>query len=216
MGVTRLDEYTQFCSGLLYNLGDNPPEYTPELFVRKLLKLEPPSLKMYAGIAVHKAVELMQDGVIHNGTIVDEWTINCNKDIIIETPDCRELAIQKSIDDVTIFGRVDSLDSSTVHDFKTTGSYNYEKYQASYQWRTYLWILNYDRFIYDVAITKTDEDKKIVDIMDYKKIELRRYPNLDNDVENKIRDYVYCLKQLAPLILKVARENNIDWKYRSK
>jgi hypothetical protein len=212
---SRLDSYKQFLTGLLYSFGENPPEYTDEIFVRQLLKLEPASAKMEAGTIMHRVFELAEYGNLSRVSL-NGWTMICPDSVNfeVELPECREIPIKAIVGDKPIFGKVDSISATTVRDLKFTGKFDAERYMQSMQWKTYLTMTRFDNFIYDVIVTDTDEINKVITIKSYEKLTLYRYDNLDEEVKECINNYWELLNHLKPLIFEIAAANNIEIKER--
>lgn len=212
--VSRLDSFAQYLTGYLHNYGENPPEFTNEIFVNQLLKLQPPSLAMEAGSALHKIVENAEYNELPNKIVVDSWTINCPDDlnIIISYPYCREIPLTYSFDNITIFGKVDAIDSNNIHDLKITSSINMDRYNKSWQWKTYLTMANMERFVYDLLKVNIDEKNKIINIKEYDKLVLYAYPNMQMEVKEFILDYWYFLESIKDLIIEKAIANNVKIK----
>lgn len=209
---SRLDEYKQFMTGYLYeSYSENKPspEYTSEMFVRRLLKLETPPIQMETGIILHSIIEKAKYGNIEKSIYYNNWKINFNLDITLDYPELREINIKTDIAGYPIFGKVDAINISTVHDLKFTSNFKPEKYMESYQWKVYLLMTNLNKFIYDVFSIHIKEQERIINVNDYNKLELYKYECMQNDVAECICDYWECLENLKPLIFKMAQENNI-------
>lgn len=241
MAVSRLDRYKQYLTGYTYKAyGDTPaPEYTDELFVRELLKLEPQKAKMLGGIAAHSMLEHCQYGDLGNCR-VDEWDIIIDCDAIVEVPQMREVSVEKWFNGIPMFGRVDAMDANRVRDDKFTKQINIDNYIDSMQWKAYLSAVNYDIFVYDlfqvkvkihtdnISVETYDDENdlfiqtsvlnrilsKSITITDYQRLELYRYPTMDDDVHQCMQGYWDLLESLKPLIFDIAKQNNIEIKER--
>lgn len=199
---SRLDMFAQYLTGELYSFGDRP-EFSTEIFIDKILKLEDPFgfSKADAGTAVHEIIELSQyDVPIFNKIASNGWQVYSLANLSIQVPVVRECKVMGMIKDVYITGRVDSIDGVSIHDIKTTSKYDPEKYISSYQWKTYCLLTGLKRFIYDIITVKVDEDNKIVTLLDYNKVSLSIYPGMLQEVEELVTHYKDTLILLIPQI----------------
>lgn len=197
---SRLDEFRDYLSGETFT-GE---EYTTEAFIQRLTERQE-TAKMSAGTAVHKVLELASDGAIETAE-QDGWNITFDLDATIELPPLREIQLSRHHYGETLFGRVDSITGTTVHDTKTTEQVDAERYADSYQWRGYLWMSGRSSFVYDILKTKVDADAMTVTITDYVKLTFHRYPELDRDVERLFARYVDTIQTLGILDVRTAAE----------
>lgn len=196
--ASRLDEFRRYQSGETFT-GD---EYTTEAFVSYLTECHE-TAKMAAGTAVHRALELAEDGDLS----ADEqfgWKITFALDAELALPPLREIPMCREHNGTTLFGRVDSITGATVRDIKTTAQVDADRYAESYQWRAYLWMSGRDRFVYDVLKVKIDEDAQTVSVVDYVPLVFARYPGLDRDVEMLLDEYANAVRALG--VLEMAGE----------
>ena len=211
MAISRLDAFEQYKKGVLYDFGGRP-EYTEQLFVNQLLKLDPPSAKMMGGIAVHELVEKMGFQCLEQPFLYKDWLIlPPEQDLTIEMPQARELKTVLTIDNISIYGRVDAIDCNAIHDLKTTSKIDAERYFNSWQWRAYLLAENKHKFIYDILTVKICDElqQPEVRILDYTKLEMNSYNAMYEDVRNILHEYWDCLESLKELIKETAIKNNI-------
>lgn len=208
---SRVDTFAQFLTGELYSFGDRP-EFSTEMFIDKLLKLETFSPKAECGTAIHKALEESTYGILPETFTVNGWTVVIPETIDFELaiPQIREVWVQGCIVDVNVVGRVDSINAIAVHDIKTTSKYDPEKYIDSYQWKMYCLMTGLDKFVYDVITVKVDEVFKSVEITGYEKLELYTYPTMQAEVESIVTEYKAMLLRLEPLIVNRVNEYNKD------
>lgn len=195
---SRLDEFRQFLTGETFT-GE---EYTPEMFAARLSSFEP-TAKMLAGTAVHRVLELAQYGELA-GAEEAGWKISFDLDAELQLPEMREIPLAREHSGETLFGRVDSITGTAVHDIKTTEQVDPDRYAESYQWRGYLWMSRRDVFVYDLLKAKVDADAMSVSIIDYTRISFNRYPALDADVERLFGQYVEAVNSLGILIKEAA------------
>lgn len=191
--ASRLDEFRRYLSGETF-AGD---EYTPEAFTAYLTeRAETP--KMEAGTAVHRALELAGDGEIEETEQLG-WRIRFELDDALPLPTLREIPLSRRHHGTTLFGRVDSITKTTVHDIKTTAQVEADRYADSYQWRAYLWMSGRDRFVYDCLKAKIDEDNLVITITEYVQLTFHRYARLDQDVEILLDRYAETIDALGIL-----------------
>lgn len=215
MIVSNLDNFAQYLSGEFYDKS----EYTTELFVENLLRIIPPSRNMKIGTIIHSIFENipLNNSIstieLSNQFTHNKWQINIDDklDLKIALPSCKEISINKEIPhlNAAIRGRVDNIGGTTVHDLKVSSQFDVERYMYSWQWKTYLWMTEYDNFIYDVLVSTIHPDKDIITIKDYQQLSVYRYSNMNIEVENFIQEYVYCLNLLKPHIIRTAQKYNI-------
>ena len=209
---SRLDEFIQFQSGVNFK-GD---EYTLEVFIDKLLKIEPPSdcRKRNAGTAGHNVLELLAYGVpVHKCDVAVEdeiWTVVFDCQTHVQLPVIRESWVRGIFADVTIRGKVDAIDAISVHDHKFTSSIDIDKYMSSMQWKMYLLMTGRERFVYNLFTVKVDDDVNIVTIKDYQRLVLTAYDGMAEEVEKIISEYKDFLITITPLLnARVAEYNKL-------
>jgi hypothetical protein len=189
--ASRLDEF------LMYQAGEkwDGSEYTAEEFAARLRDTSE-SLKMSAGTAVHKSLELAQPGEIFTDQ-QNGWTIRYELDAAIYLPRLREVPLQRDHNGITLFGRCDSLTATSVHDIKTTSAIDPDRYAESYQWRAYLWMSGRPVFFYDIFKAKIDEETYTVTLTDYVCLRFHRYAAMDRDVERVIEEFAAAVDALG-------------------
>jgi hypothetical protein len=211
---SQLDNYKQFLTGVVYNYGDNPPEYTVELFINRLLRLEPVSYHLTAGTAFHKWLELAPSGKLPDSATVNDWSIICPPDVNIEIslPACREVKVSGIIGGIKIYGRVDGIDAIKVYDTKTTGKFDVDNYMNSMQYKAYLMMTGLDQFQYDIFQIDKDENNCCITLESYNAFVLYRYANMENEVTECVLGYWDLLNNLAPQIIDTAKKHNLTIK----
>lgn len=188
--ASKLDDFRDYLSGETFT-GE---EYTTEMFRARLLEREE-TAKMAAGTAVHKVLELASVGELSEAE-QDGWRITFDLDADLPLPPMREVPLSRWHAGETLFGRVDSITATTVHDIKTTAAIDAERYLESYQWRAYLWMSGRDTFVYDLFKTKVNEDERTVTITEYAPLRVHRYDGMDGDVERVFEEYVRAIRCL--------------------
>jgi hypothetical protein len=211
---SKLDNFAQFLTGRLHEYEDVTgmvPDYTDELFVERLL-ISIPSINMTVGTKLHSLLEHLRTGdVIEDKFVHDGLMVNIKIDLDLELLPIKEQMITKNIGDIIIRGKLDGMSKTTISDYKFTKNIQLEKYMESFQWKVYLWMTGKNHFVYDLFEVEIIEDNGIVyvNINNYDKLELMRYPYMNNDVEDMYHQYLYTLKVLKPLIIDTAKKHNI-------
>lgn len=169
----------------------------------RLLRTEPPNERMKMGTAFHSILEdppeiietIEKDGYI--------FKIECDAEIIL--PQIREIRASKVylINGVlvTLTGGTDGITGNKISDHKLTFKENPETYFESYQWRAYLDIYNADRFDYIIYTAKQNGNE--ITIKNISTLPMYRYPRMENDLRQGIRDLLEFAKEHVPeLIIK--------------
>ena len=127
-----------------------------------------------------------------------EWQVAPHVDMTLVRPVVRQMEVERTYVDGGMYlrmrGRIDGAHGVTIDDYKTTGhSIDLMKYADSFQWRCYLaaWP-EMERFQYEVFQLN---DKDVV--TDHKTLTLARYPDLEQEVFDKVRGYAAFLRSLV-------------------
>lgn len=218
---SKLDTFAMYLTNSYWGRKDedgNDIEFTDELFIAELLKQFEKTPEMKAGTALHKILELANEGTdistipcieLNNEVFNFCYTIQDNAELHI--PQLREQKILKTYNGITINGVVDALNGNTVYDHKLTKQINYSKYQNSYQWKIYLWMLNMNYFTYNVFQAKVKNDNNIytVEINKFSSFNFENYPSMFSEIEDFYSYYWEVLINLKPLLIETAHKNNI-------
>lgn len=177
---------------------------TIEDLQRKLRHQEPPTDAMEAGAAFAKFFERTRTGEI--GTVVESgWTFDFS-DLDMELPisPVRELKAEVVLDTpsglVTLVGKVDGLNGTTVVDQKLTQRFDAERYLDSLQWRAYLMMFNANKFVYDVFVGKYKA--RTVGIDEYHRLAFWTYPDLADDVQVAVEEAADLITTYCPELVK--------------
>lgn len=214
---SKLDMFQGYLNGYAYK-GFNVPDYTKEAFIRDLIGAKVSDwTKADIGSAFHSVIEHAGFKTIPSEFTEDGFNFKIDCDIKLVLPANREQAVTRTIDGVTINGKVDAVSDTKIHDIKTTGwhgtknstydiehSTNMEKFIESWQWKCYLWMTGLDEFEYNVFELEHHlrEDNTIIlsEVKNYLEIPCGRYDGLDSDVEGFIRHYMEFLRDNEQLI----------------
>ena len=172
-------------------------------FLADLRKENPATQAMMAGRALHKILELSDQGSIveHNQ---DEFSFEFNAHIEISLPKIRELKAEQKIivndKAVTLVGVVDGIQGNCVFDHKTTASaFDAEKYLDTFQWRIYLELFQADIFQWNVFQWREDTKKpKRYIITDFHQLRAYRYPDMRKDIEHEIALFLDFARHYLP------------------
>lgn len=185
-------------------------EQDMETFVMELLKLTPFPKKAEAGVAFHDYIEKFGYGDLPLNFTSNGWNIiNNNVNVIIPYPFAREVKFNKNWNDINIFAVVDGIDNFRIHDIKTTSKLNVEKYMESWQWKIYLWLTEMQTFIYDIFTVDINEIDNILTLKNYDRIELKRYPNMVNDIDNIFNEYSNYLDTIKPVFESIIDKHKL-------
>ncbi len=199
MSPSRIDNY-------IYHR-DNESS-TVEHFIVQLLRLEPMSRNVLAGIAGHAYIERLLVGEMENNFSINGWqfSINPKLDITIALPLDREKWCSKDFGEIQILGKTDAIGADIIHDYKFTSKINIEKYMQSWQWQVYLWMTGLSKFVYNIFEIDIDDDSDKATITDYQELKIYRYNGLDERVCGILAEYSNYLDLIKPHIDKMKGE----------
>jgi hypothetical protein len=174
-------------------LFDGDEEPTIEQIVGRITKDEP-SEQMKAGSAFHVGMERAALGGSYDRFEVDGYKFLL-PEAELELSPIREMRAFKDYGDLTVAGKVDSIDGRIVMDHKTTGRVDLDRYLDGCQWRFYLDIFGADIFRWHIfEITETDP--KVYRVKAPQVLEITRYPELHDDCAGLASDYLAFARQM--------------------
>jgi len=231
LSITTIDWWLSWEEATLYELQG------------KLTHRQPQTEAMLRGIAFHEALAHLSslcEGADYTTTdSIDSrgFTFDFNGvEIQIESvsPYQTELKIERRIDsslldteigsEITLVGKVDRIDGSTVEDHKTTSHFDAERLLASWQWRFYLWLTGADVFrwhVYEMKPMETPRKafaawlKRFDDwrdnppaeelaaalrrykVTNYHQLEAARYPNLEAECLGAMDQFLRAVNLLC-------------------
>lgn len=156
----------------------------------RILGKQEETQEMKAGTALHQALAYDLDGKQELNTIFASgfrFDFNCACEVVL--PTIREQEFAKHYGDILVTGHVDGLIGNMVIDYKTTQQFDWDRYMESYQWRFYLDMSECDQFLYQIFVLKPFGPEGNYEIRDTHKIRQYRYPELNRDCEDLVRDY---------------------------
>lgn len=147
-----------------------------------------PSDAMRAGTALHKALENaaeMECGSLVSGDY--RFDFNCECQVII--PTVKECEFRKEYGDIEVVGHVDGLLGKRVTDYKSTETFDPDRYMESYQWRFYLDMSGCDEFWYQVFVIKPFGPPMSYSVRETHLLKQYRYPEQHADCERLVDDF---------------------------
>lgn len=156
----------------------------------------PPTESMLAGSALHKALELADEGE-RDTLSADgyEFVITANIDLAL--PKCREIFATKDYGPIVISSRVDVLDGKRVEDHKATSRFDPDRFLNGYQWRFYLDIFGCDVFRWNV-FEISELKPKVYEVRNFHRLEQCRYPALAMDCRDLAADLAAFVREYMP------------------
>lgn len=191
-------------------------EWCIELFVKKILGLEPTNYAASAGTALHKILETHPAGSILDAASANGWDFKFLIDKELYIPPIKEVAVSGYIGSHRIKGTCDAVDDEAVYDHKTAQDFDYEKYFSSWQWKMYLLLTDRLKFVYYVYLTKFNKraDKTLADqcvsIIGFEEIPLHAYATMRKDCIEVIDWYFKVLTESEELVRTMAIANNVE------
>lgn len=162
----------------------------------------PPTVAMEAGTAFHRALELSPTGMEAESLGANNYTFNIVGDIELELPPVREVRASKTwvVDGlpIAISGQVDAIDGKSVHDHKTTGRFDPDRYVAGCQWKMYLDIFGADHFRWNVFEIAVTDDPLTWDVFAFHRLEQYRYPGMEKDCAGLVASLARFARQHLP------------------
>ena len=180
-------------------------------FVRRLCRLEPKTMNMYAGQAVHEHLEnlaqnIKKDMILAGDVFYRVEDQHMAKRVELPIPDEIEVKSEMELEvcgrPIELVGIIDagvhSLGRLVEH--KTTGTIKLENYMNAWQWRAYLFMRpeywGVDYHVWKVkAKYSTDTDSRIF-ILDHMSLGVNRYKDMNRDVMDKLAEYVNGLETM--------------------
>jgi len=164
----------------------------------RILGTGTPNDAMLKGSAWHAVLENPPDTIDTIEMNGFRFKVECDSTIAL--PQVREIRASKEylVDGaiVTLTGCIDGISGNKVDDHKLTFKPDPETYLESFQWRAYLDIYGADVFEYYIY-SATEEDRVIV-IRDISTLKLYRYPEMEDDLKEGIRDLLRFCKDHVP------------------
>lgn len=175
-------------------LFDGDVEPTVEEIVARITKDEP-SEQMLVGTAFHLAMERAAAGSSYERFEADGYTFLL-PDAEIELSTIREMRAYHAYGDLTVTGKVDSIDGRIVMDHKTTKTVDFDRYLEGCQWRFYLDIFGAEIFRWHIFQIK-EQEARVYKVSAPQVLEARRYPELHADCEVLAAEYLGFARQVG-------------------
>lgn len=158
-----------------------------------------PTPQMLAGRAFHKLFETAEPGEILTHE-VDGFRFDFAIDSAIALPSIRELKGEVVFDTpagpVTLVGKVDAMNGTTIIDYKLTERFDAERYADSYQWRAYLTMFGGQVFHYETFVCRYDGPR--VTVYDNHPIRFYAYPSMRDDVRRLVGELAEIVVKHVP------------------
>ena len=183
-------------------------DMTLSAFLRRLLRLEPPSEKMQAGIAFHKILEKLSKGEVvsqpepgvyeYDGWFFDTQGIT----IRLQKPDCHEIKLERSCQinghAVTLVGIADALLGNQIIEYKTTYNLDMPRHMDSLQWRAYCVMFGHmARSVrFEFFHLRPGHDPQHIWVKDQSWALCHRYLAIEQDVQRALTEYMDFLEHL--------------------
>ena len=150
--------------------------------------------QMRIGTALHKALETAPVGEFST-LAANGYTFQFCGDVELCIPPHREVRISQQYGELEVRGRVDAISGLTVEDHKTTAQFDPDRFMGSYQWRMYLDMTNSHIFRWNVFVIRETDDPKIYSVVDFHRLEQRRYPAMHEDCLRLAHDFAAFAKE---------------------
>ena len=169
-------------------------------YLSRLRRIAPTHPRAMLGRQLHSALEnFTRSGSA--GMLNKYFNLKCEVELL--RPDLTEMSATRVFrlpgdKLVRVNGRVDAICGLTVVDYKTASRIDLESYVGNFQWRAYLALLpEMETFRYDVfRLGYWPHKDGRYPILEHKDLVLRRYKNLEEDVQSMLLEYVEFLEQL--------------------
>lgn len=178
VSVSNLEQYRQW--------RDAEEESLDSLFARLWSGDTPDTLR---GKAFHKCMECAQDGETEL-LQADGFTFLFDIDCEIALPKRREVKLAKEYGPLTVSARIDGGEGKVVSDYKSTASFDADRYQLGYQWRYYLDMTEAERFDWHIfEVSEITTEPGAYRVRAYHKMSQWRYPDLHRDCARLATDF---------------------------
>lgn len=161
-------------------------ETDTDWIIRRIRGDEPPTERMLAGTALHRALELAAPGTEISVVEQDGFRFRFVGDFEVRLTTIRELRGRKTymVDGkpIVISGQVDQIEGKRVDDHKSTGRFDPDRYFEGFQWRLYLDIFAADHFRWNVFEMDQNDDGEW-EVKAQHTLEQYRYPELHADCQ---------------------------------
>lgn len=170
-----------------------------DALVTRILGMEPPSQRMEAGTAFHKALEMSTPGQSLDILEANGYRFTIKGDLEVAVPVVRELRAGTAyiVDGkpIVISGQVDGIEGRRIDDHKTTGRFDPERYLDGYQWRLYLDIFGADAFRWNVFEIGETDDPMHWEVFGQHTLSQYRYPELQADCQRLVERFARFARQ---------------------
>ena len=186
------------------------PDSTLADLRERLLVFGPRTAAQKVGLVLHSALQHAQPGqeIALRLTGAGEAagvsvSIDCDADL--EVLPLREHKIEKAITVpgfglVQLVGKVDTSDAFTVIDYKTTRRFDPEALIDGMQWRIYLWLLDANRFVWEVfeVWDPLEYEPDVYRLAAHHRVEQWRYPGMGSDCLEALKEFCLMVQGSLP------------------
>jgi hypothetical protein len=170
VSVSNLEQYRQW--------RDAEDESLGALMARLWSGDTPDTLR---GKAFHTCMERAEDGETEL-LKADGFTFLFDIDCTISLPKRREVMLTKQYGPLLVRGRIDGGEGKVISDYKSTASFDADRFQLGYPWRYYLDMADADRFDWHIfEMSELATEPKAYRVRAYHQMSQWRYPNLNDD-----------------------------------
>lgn len=147
-----------------------------------------PTEAMKAGTALHKCLEEATEHDTNVLAIGDyRFDFNCECQVVI--PAIKECELSKMYGDIQVVGHFDGQIGNMLVDYKSTETFDADRYMDSYQWRFYLDMSGCDVFLYQVFVIREFGPPGCYEVRETHQLKQYRYPDLHRDCEKLVGEY---------------------------
>lgn len=155
--------------------------------------------KVESGHALAKFLQYATPGELTRADS-EGWRFVFAIDDEISLPIAREVKCEKTFETptgpVTLVGKCDGLDGTSLSDDKLTERPDPEKYVDSLQWRAYLTMFIAHRFVY--RLWQASYAENVVTIRACEEVSFYRYPGMADDVQKAVERLAAVVREHCP------------------
>jgi hypothetical protein len=119
------------------------------------------------------------------------FDFNCAAEI--ELPTLREVGFSRLYSDQWVTARVDGVIGNRIIEYKTTQSFDAQRYMESYQWRYYLDLSDCDEVVYQVFSIRPFGPPHCYSVREMHRMRQFRYPTMHDDCTRLVEEFEQCL-----------------------
>lgn len=194
--VTRLNAFRQWLDGRLY-IPEDVQERLPDEVDQWVWYInQPVGRAADRGTAFHKVLENLGQSVDHDYVKEGDFTFDFSA-VEIEVPTLCVVESKKvvEIEGVNVQGTIDGATPTAIIDWKTTGSYEPDRYADSYQWRFYLSMWGMSEFQYHVfPVFESVKNPDVVQVRGHHVQKQYAYAGMEQDCAALVQEWKRFIK----------------------